>query len=98
MSTHADRTTAERSAPTLAVVGGRGGASRAKTDSDRQREFISRLRAESCVDHNVPLGMSHWSRPDSGPSIHNYYVAKHERGERGTYWPLHRVSGRRRPS
>jgi len=57
-----------------------------------QKEFVAILRAESCLDTRWRLAIPTYSRPLSGPSVADYYAAKHRRGERGKYYPLHIIA------
>lgn len=93
MSTHSDRTTADRRGPVATGVTGRQ-ASTARATSlwveDRQRRAVERFRAESCLDATVPLGIPMWPRADFGfPLTTTYFQRKHARGEYGRYYPLH---------
>ncbi len=58
---------------------------------NQQRELIESSRSESMLDPNIPLGIPQMVRPEFGPNAIAYYKAKHERGECGRYYPLHRT-------
>jgi hypothetical protein len=58
-----------------------------------QAQFIEQLRNESRLDHSIPLpiGGVPIARPEFGPSVGAYFRAKHERGEMGQFYPLHKI-------
>jgi hypothetical protein len=64
------------------------------TDTARpQLDFIERLRSESVVGPDAPLCLNFWfPRPEKGPTVNEYYKAKHRRGEVGRFYPLHHSS------
>lgn len=62
-----------------------------------EREHIARWRAKSNTDPREPLGRPMELRPESGPSVTEYYRAKHRRREFGRFFPLHEVLFSKRP-
>jgi len=59
-----------------------------------QIEGIEQARAESCIDHRVPLGMSPAARPERGRTLAEFYSWKHGPGGPGpgSYFPLHKTA------
>jgi hypothetical protein len=49
-------------------------------------------KAESCLDRNVPLGMPPAWRPESGPTVLDFYRRKHATVGPGKYYGLHIVA------
>jgi hypothetical protein len=67
-----------------------------KASKESQADFIAQCRSEACLDPNIPLGKSPAPNPEFGPTVSQYFSAKHARGECGKFFPLHELI--RRPS
>jgi hypothetical protein len=61
--------------------------------SNAQREIIAQCKAESCLDRNVPLGMPPAWRPESGPTVVDFYRPNMQRSDpvdfTGSIWSIH---------
>ena len=59
---------------------------------ETQAAMIWTMRAESCLDRRIPLAYPPRQNPrdiECGVTVQTYFAAKHKRGERGKFWPLH---------
>lgn len=58
-----------------------------------QRDMVTRLRAESFLDHSIPLGRYPAPRPEFGPTAERYFAWKHAAGPGpGRFYPLHELA------
>jgi hypothetical protein len=57
----------------------------------QQNRTIEELRAASCLDPLVPLGMPPAARPEQGLSVTAYYRRKHSSFGAGRFYPLHQT-------
>jgi hypothetical protein len=80
---------AERRRPEATGESGRPAAAARARPFRSQQQFVAERRNESVLDKRIPLGVPPWGAPQQGMSVSTYYRAKHARGERGTYFPLH---------
>jgi hypothetical protein len=63
-----------------------------ETNSRLQREMIEKSRAESCIDPLVRLPeKAQIAYPLHGPSVADYFRAKHAAGKVGAFFPLRRL-------
>ena len=63
-----------------------------RSASETQAAMVQRMRAESCIDPDVPVRGVPAPRPEFGPSALEWFRAKEARRERGKYWPLHTLA------
>jgi hypothetical protein len=66
-----------------------------KSDDRRagQTAMVKRMREESVIGPDIPfchMGVPP-SRAQHGPSVEEYFRAKHARGDFGRFFPLHRI-------
>ena len=72
--------------------------SRGMTGRESQAAFVAQCKAESCIGNDEELGSAPAPRPEPGwPSADQYYRDKAARGERGKFWPLHKLATVRTP-
>jgi hypothetical protein len=56
---------------------------------EQQAAFIAECRNESSRDKSIPLAYPTAVKVELGLPPHVYYIAKHKRGEVGSFYPVH---------